>query len=70
MTRPQPQRDDSCPACGRHVGDGYYSQRKTCICGAWLICVMGSPTPRWIRLRDYDPQAPHPSAKNTTEEEP
>ena len=58
MTRPQPARDNTCPACGQDVGDGYYSQRKTCDCGAWLICIMGGPSPRWMLFRDYDPSEP------------
>lgn len=53
----QPARDDSCPNCGRDLATGFYGQRRTCSnCGTWLIYAMGGPAPRWIRVRDYDPQ--------------
>lgn len=56
MTKPQPARDDTCPECDEQLGTGYYSQRKTCGCGAWLIYVMAGPTPRWYPVKYYDPQ--------------
>lgn len=56
MPKPQPARDDTCPVCPQVLGPGYYSQRKTCTCGAWLIYAMDGPTPRWIPVREYDPQ--------------